>query len=41
MGEKNREHAGSPGSLCAHIRVAGQIRAAGSVPVFRIGGKDK
>lgn len=34
-------HKGSWGSVCAHIRVAGEIRAMGNVPVFGIGGKDK
>lgn len=28
-------------ALRARIRVAGEIRAAGSVPMFGIGGKDK
>lgn len=28
-------------ALRARIRVAGKIRAAGSVPMFGIGGKDK
>lgn len=39
--ERNIEHKGSQGSVCAHIRVAGEIRATGSVPLFGIGGKDK
>lgn len=39
--ERSRESKGSRGSVCAHIRAAGEITSTGSVPVFGIGGKDK
>lgn len=42
---RKRERERAPGftgvGVCAHIGVAGEIRAAGSAAVFGMGGKDK